>query len=80
MGLLATLNNALLRNSTTPVKFKIGGSSRRNGGFDLYVNEHIPAAENLFCRKRMVMVSNNNYLLNTCDNCFTFISYKSCCR
>ena len=80
MGLLATLNNALLRNGTTPVKFKIGGSSRRNSGFGFCVNEHIPAAENLFCRKRTVMVSNNNHLLNTCDNCFTFVSYKSFCR
>ena len=58
MDRLATLNNALPRNSITPVKFKIGESSSQNGSFQIFVTENTPAAENLFCRKQMVMVVN----------------------
>jgi hypothetical protein len=65
--------NQSLRDSTTSFKFQINESASAHGGLGLVTTENIPVAQDVICKKQMLVVADSNHLKSTCDNCFLWL-------
>jgi RNase P subunit RPR2 len=73
MDRASKLNQSLLSNNTTTVKLQIKESASIYGGLGLVAIGNISAAEDIFFKKQMLIVADDNHLKTTCDNCFMWL-------
>ena len=73
MDRASKLNQSLLSDGTTSFKLQINESAAAHGGLGLVTTKNILVAQDIICKKQMLVVADSNHLNSTCDNCFLWL-------